>query len=302
MHWAKDIFFCAFVGLVCAFFAYFIFEVPINGLIIIFIVGFIAGLILEYLMNRFDEGRTALPMFFSGIFVIGIGFFIFFPIIFGVNSEAMEIPRSISPIIKGEPGTTLTQITTVTPIEYYTRNYQWSYGGSRQTYTLRIPTSLYAYYKEQPHDRNYAKYAISEIDRKSLDRITGTFKNSSVSETKAAYNIIAFVQSLPYSKDYVTTGYDEYPRYPIETLVDGTGDCEDTAILTAALLKEMKYDVVLISPPGHMAVGITCSDCSGTSFSYNNKKYYYLETTGKNWKVGQIPEEYQNTKAKIYPI
>ncbi len=78
MRRAKDIFFCVFVGLVCAFFAFFIFEVPINGLIAIFILGFVAGLILDYLMNRFDAGRTTLPMFFSCIFVIGIGFFIFF--------------------------------------------------------------------------------------------------------------------------------------------------------------------------------------------------------------------------------
>ncbi|MFA5102823.1 MAG: transglutaminase-like domain-containing protein [Candidatus Thermoplasmatota archaeon] len=272
-------------------------------------------------MNRFDIGRTFFPMFFSCFFVLGIGFFILFPAIFGPDSGIGEAaPHRISSIITGETSTPVSQpvvttpnvpataspqtkqVTTTTSIQYYPRNYQWIFDNHRYTYTLKIPTSLYAYYKEQSHDRNYAKYAISERDRKSLDRITTTFQNSADSKTKAAYNLIAFVQSLPYSKDYVSTGYNDYPRYPIETLVDGTGDCEDTAILTAALLKEMNYDVVLISPPNHMAVGITCSDCSGTSYTYNNKKYYYLETTGNNWKVGQLPEEYENTKAKIYPI
>jgi len=33
----------------------------------------------------------------------------------------------------------------------------------------------------------------------------------------------AFVQSLPYTSDLVTTGYDNYPRYPIETLIDMAG-------------------------------------------------------------------------------
>lgn len=320
MQWVKDGFFCVFVGIFCAFFAFFIYKIPFGSLKTIFFLGLIIGIILDYLMNRFDIGRTFFPMFFSCFFVLGIGLFIIFPAVFGADSEIMEVPHSVSTTITGETRTTVpptvstipmvtrtaskqsNPVTTATPIQYYSRNYQWTFDNYRYTYSIKIPTSLYAYYKEQTHDRNYAKYAISEQDRKALDRITTTFQNKADSKTEAAYNLIAFVQSLPYSKDYVSTGYDEYPRYPIETLVDGKGDCEDTAILTAALLKEMNYDVVLISPPKHMAVGITCSGCSGTSYTYNNKKYYYLETVGNNWKVGQLPEEYKNTKAKIYPI
>lgn len=335
MQWVKDWFFIIFVAIFCVFFAFFIYEIPVGRLRIVFFLGIIMGLILNYLMNRFDIGRTFLPMFFSFFLGAGICLFIIFPAVFGADSEIMDVPHIVRSTITGDtpitvPPTVSTipietrtivsptvstipivtrtatkqskQVTTATPIQYYTRNYQWTFDNYRYTYSMKIPTSLYAYYKEQSHDRNYAKYAISEQDRKALDRITTTFQNKADSKTEAAYNLIAFVQSLPYSKDYISTGYDEYPRYPIETLVDGKGDCEDTAILTAALLKEMNYDVVLISPPKHMAVGITCSGCSGTSYTYNNKKYYYLETVGNNWKVGQLPEEYQNTKAKIYPI
>jgi len=320
MQWVKGGFFCVFVGIFCTFFAYFMYNVPLERLKAVFFLGIIIGLILEYIMNRFDIGRTFFPMVLSSFFVLGIGFFIIFPAMFGPENEIMEVPHEVSSAIIGgtrtvEPQTVSTipivpstaskqtkQVTTITPVQYYTRNYQWTFDDYRYTYTLKIPTSLYAYYKEQTHDRNYVKYAISEQDRKSIDRITTTFQNKADSKTEAAYNLIAFIQSLPYSKDHVSTGYDEYPRYPIETLVDGTGDCEDTAILTAALLKEMNYDVVLISPPNHMAVGITCSDCSGTFYTYNDKKYYYLETTANNWRVGQLPEKYRNTKAKIYPI
>ncbi|MDD5142385.1 transglutaminase-like domain-containing protein [Methanoregula sp.] len=296
------------------------YNVPLGRLKAVFFLGLIIGLILEYIMNRFDIGRTFFPMVFSCFFVLGIGFFIIFPAMFGSENEMMELPHEVSsaiiggtstavpqtvstiPIVPATASTQIKRVTTATPVQYYTRNYQWTFDNYRYTYTLKIPTSLYAYYKEQPHNRNYVKYAISEQDRKALDRITTTFQNKADSKTEAAYNLIAFIQSLPYSKDYISTGYDEYPRYPIETLVDGTGDCEDTAILTAALLKEMGYDVVLVSPPRHMAVGITCDGCKGSPFVYNHKNYYYLETTGNNWKVGQIPEKYQNTKVKIYPI
>jgi len=85
---------------------------------------------------------------------------------------------------------------------------------------MQIPKPLYEYYQQQPHDRNYAKYAISERDRKVLDRIILDFKENTDSKSEVAYNIVAFVQSLPYFKDDISTGYDNYPRYPIETLVD----------------------------------------------------------------------------------
>jgi hypothetical protein len=167
---------------------------------------------------------------------------------------------------------------------------------------LKIPESLYQYYRNQPHNRNYVKYAISEKDRYILRDLVSDFKENTDSKTEAAHQVVAFVQSIPYSKDYISTGYNEYPRYPIETLVDGSGDCEDTAILTAALLKEMSYDVVLLSPPGHMAIGITCPACKGRPITIDNKKYYYLETTAEGWEVGQLPPEYQNDQVRYYRI
>jgi hypothetical protein len=127
-------------------------------------------------------------------------------------------------------------------------------------------------------------------------------KNKGYSESENIMNVIAFVQAFPYFKDDVSTVYDEYPRYPIETLVDNGGDCEDTAILTAAFLREMGYDVVLVNPPKHMAIGVKCSSCTGSYYTYNGAKYYYLETTGSGYKIGQMPKEYENTKVKVIPL
>ncbi len=45
----------------------------------------------------------------------------------------------------------------------------------------------------------------------------------------------------------------EWPRYPIETLATGYGDCEDTAILFASLIRTFGYGARLAEVPGHMA-------------------------------------------------
>jgi hypothetical protein len=63
----------------------------------------------------------------------------------------------------------------------------------------------------------------------------------------------------------------------------------------------MGYDVALIALPRHMAVGVNIS-AYGSYYEYGSKKYFYLETTGDGWKIGEIPVEYQNLTARIYPV
>jgi hypothetical protein len=43
-------------------------------------------------------------------------------------------------------------------------------------------------------------------------------------------------------------------------------------------------------------------DVYGTFWKYGGKNYYYLETTGEGWEIGDIPEEYQQASAHIYPM
>ncbi|MDI7278270.1 MAG: hypothetical protein QME94_20010, partial [Anaerolineae bacterium] len=74
-----------------------------------------------------------------------------------------------------------------------------------------------------------------------------------------ATNVLAFTQQcIHYELDLApgTAEEIEYPKYPIESLMEEKGDCEDHAILMAALLKRMGYDVALLLCPGHAAVGV----------------------------------------------
>jgi len=192
---------------------------------------------------------------------------------------------------------------------YYSRYYEWPYKSKTWATTLSIPESLYNFYKQQPHDRqhNYAQYALSERDKASMKYLADMFRDAGSREGYSAddnvLNIVSFVQALPYTSDKVTTGFDEYPRYPIETLVDNGGDCEDTSILTAALLNEMGYEVVLLELPQHMGVGVKWADGHpGTYVLYEGAKYYYLETSGRGWKIGQLPDEYKGQQFTVCPL
>lgn len=187
------------------------------------------------------------------------------------------------------------------------KDYAWSYDGDVWTLSLYISEQLYYYYSNRTRapSEDYSVYVTHPQDDEYLSSIVENFREIATQKDYDEINtvnlVIAFVQSLPYTHDEVSTSFDEYPRYPLETLVDGEGDCEDTSILACALLDTMDYDVVLLDLPEHVAVGVNV-ETYGTYWEYEGKSYFYLETTGEGWRIGELPEEFNGEAAHISPI
>ena len=176
-----------------------------------------------------------------------------------------------------------------------------------QMLLIYIPEHLYDYYSDRTRvpTADYSVYVTHPLDDEYISTIIGEFNDIATAEgydeVQQVELVVAFVQSLPYTSDDVTTGFDEYARYPLETLVDGGGDCEDTSILTSAILDGMGYGAVLVNLPEHVGVGVDV-DHYGTYWLYEDVKYYYVETTGEGWEIGELPEAHQGHSATVYPI
>jgi len=68
-------------------------------------------------------------------------------------------------------------------------------------------------------------------------------------------------------------------------------------------MEAMGYDAVLISLPGHIAVGISGGDdYPGTYYNYDGKRYYYCETTNTGWTMGVIPTDFEDQTATIIQV
>lgn len=118
--------------------------------------------------------------------------------------------------------------------------------------------------------------------------------------------ILAFVQvCFDYELDSDLYGYEEYWAFPIETLYLRCGDCEDTAILCAALYDAAGFDAGVFLVPGHALTAISLDSYDeppywGQSvgyqiFSYNFDCRTYLgcETTfDEHVPVGVISRDY----------
>ncbi|HEY40946.1 MAG TPA: hypothetical protein G4O18_03705 [Dehalococcoidia bacterium] len=191
------------------------------------------------------------------------------------------------------------------------QNYTWFYQYKSWNCDLPVLLSTYVDYSERPRPTSISSYVDMAIDPDDdvfiasvIQEIDGIALEYHLNEEQRLNLVIALVQSMPYTDDGATTTSDEYPRYPIETVFERGGDCEDTSILVAALLDAMGYDVALLHLPDaqHMAVGVALPGASGQYYEYGGKQYFYLETTNEGWPIGQIPLELISTYTYIYPL
>lgn len=191
---------------------------------------------------------------------------------------------------------------------HHERTFQQSAHGVRTEFTTRIPKRLFQYYDERTRTTNYGAYVSDRHDDGYLRSIANAFEEYRRSEGLSSRQMIdlaiAFVQGLEYTSD-VNEPYNEYPKYPVETLKERGGDCEDTAILLAAILRTLGYGVVLLEVPSkkHMALGLKGEDSiPGTYVEVDGTRYYYVETTGEGWRVGQAPDGYTNVRTEIRSV
>ena len=194
---------------------------------------------------------------------------------------------------------------------YYKRSFEWDYADHTYSWNLSIPENLYSAYQEVTDmtrtRRDVAGYGfLTTTEDPYVQSLAQSLNEFAQKDGFGGFEkvslTLAFVQSLEYSSDNVTAGYDEYPRFPVETLVNSGGDCEDTSILFATLTLIMGYGTVYISPPQHVAVGVWGENLNGHYYTFEDRMYFYCETTGTGWKIGDMPEELQNGTAQIYPI
>lgn len=188
-----------------------------------------------------------------------------------------------------------------------TRDFAWRHRGRAYHLAFELHPDTYEVFRQRERRRDYDVFASDRSGKPFIREITRKLADygaaQGLSSTEIPYFVVSFVQNLPYTSDDVTTGFDEYPRFPYETLYDDGGDCEDTSILASAMLHELGYDVALLLFPGHAAVGFKCRPAAGQPYyRHHATRYCYLETTGENWDPGVVPPNLRGVAADIRPI
>lgn len=137
---------------------------------------------------------------------------------------------------------------------------------------------------------SYIKNRIAEQNLDELDLVQ--FALDFCQEPNIKYYVDESSKGINYAKEYM--------RFPDEVLFDKEGDCDCKSSLTAALFRELGYNVIIMlsSKLQHAAIGIECKNewidkihpenPEDVVKEYNNKKYLYCETTGDGYRIGHI--------------
>jgi len=189
------------------------------------------------------------------------------------------------------------------------RGFEWFFRGTRQRLRLSIPAWLLAYYAGRPRTLPYPAFVADPFDRDLIGsiarRVRGFAARNDLSPAERIHFAAAFVQSLEYVSDSLSTSYSDYHRFPVETLAYRGGDCEDSSILLAALLSALGEDVALVVLRDHVLVGVATPDgeTAGEAFyAVDGRRYFVLETTDTGWRLGQCPSRYEGEPAEVFPL
>jgi hypothetical protein len=194
----------------------------------------------------------------------------------------------------------------VPEIKEVSYTWEYPYGWVSWDWSLNIPVEAVNIYRtiDRRYIYDYSLYVTHAEDDEYMNSLANVFKETSERESMSDWEMIelatAFVQGLDYVSDDIGTGYDEYPKFPLETLYDQGGDCEDSSILLASLLRELGYGTVLVMTEDHMGIGLKSSEPA--NFTYMNMDFYYIETTAPGWGIGELPEEINGVNITILPV
>ncbi len=126
------------------------------------------------------------------------------------------------------------------PAGYVPRTFTWTSAGVARAETLLIPWDLYQMYKGRIRNTAaesyaYGDYVSDPLDDPTLEDYASVLWAMAGSVEEFVDEALAFAQgAIRYRADPVL---QEWPWYPLETLVAGEGDCEDSAILFVSLLR-----------------------------------------------------------------
>jgi len=111
--------------------------------------------------------------------------------------------------------------------------------------------------------------------------------------------MLDFVTQIPYK---INEGVAKSPKKVVE---QNFGDCDDKSNLLISLLKVKNYEAYFVLVPKHIFVVINLEDkdLNKKALYINNKRFYILETTATNSKIG-FPLKYklQEIEAIVDPF
>jgi len=173
---------------------------------------------------------------------------------------------------------------------------------------VAVPQSLYEYYQGKDHKlysaKDFAKFVTPYALKLIADKLSEIYQGI---DENFANGVLMIVHQIPYSAT-------KPAKYPVETLVENSGDCDLLSYIAASIMKAGGLDVVLLyyENKAHMNVGVHLSRAPRDArtpvcyVTYNGVRYYMAECTGEGledgWRVGECPQDLRHEEIQIITL
>jgi hypothetical protein len=189
--------------------------------------------------------------------------------------------------------------------ELLSRTVSFQYSGWTYHPRFQLSKNAYHHYRSKSKTQPYEAYVTQSPEYPYLAEWASILDQQVahlyLSDQQMIEYLTAFVQQgFRYQSDPSNVAHD-WPKYPIETVMEGGGDCEDFSALLCALLATFGFHSYLVLVPGHMAVAVEWPYNGQYNYAYDNKKFAYIEATSSN-KIGYMPAEYRNARADFLSV
>ena len=173
---------------------------------------------------------------------------------------------------------------------------------------VAVSQSLYEYYREQNHKLvsvdDFAKFVTPYALKPIADKLAEIYQGE---DENFANGVLMIVHQIPYNST-------DRAKYPVETIVENSGDCDMLSYIAASILKAGGLDVVLLyyENKAHMNIGVSLSRTPrdartpASYVTYSGVRYYIAECTGEGlengWRVGECPSDLRYEEAQIITL
>lgn len=196
----------------------------------------------------------------------------------------------------------------------FSANYSFNYelldhagGSTHYCLNVAVSESLLEYYVGKSHTliskNDFAKF----VTPYALKSIANCMREIYSDNEDFANGALMIVHQMPFQETAP-------PKYPVETIVSGKGDCDIFSYIAASIMKAGGLNVVLFyyEREEHMNIGVSLSHepnyARGTVdyVLYNGTKYYVAECTGGNiedgWRVGECPPDLKAATTQVVTL
>jgi hypothetical protein len=177
------------------------------------------------------------------------------------------------------------------------------------TYELNVLISenLLDYYTDKSHTVTSSRGFSSFVTPYALQPIATRLWEIYDNEEDYANGVLMIVHQITYVETAPA-------KYPVETMVEGQGDCDLFSFIAASVLEAGGFDVVLLyyDDQVHMNIGVHLSNAPAATrdtayyVTHEGTRYYVAECTGGNWKdgwrVGECPTNLKGVSAEVITL